>query len=311
MTTVYPIDAVITWVDGDDPAHRAKRALYGDSVKDLAAEDIGSETRFRSCGEIRWCVESIRRHAPFIRKIFVLTDGQDPHIDGVEVVDHSAVSAGFEEYFPLFNSLGIETLMWRIPGLADRFVYFNDDVFLTAPCKPSDFFDGGKTVCYARPFSVPLAALLRAFKPASSFGFKDAMLNAAQLLGEKGAFLKTCHIPLALRRDRLEEFYDAHPEAVRANLSCRFRERHQFNPQQLYYLLARREGSLEVRPIGSDALYMKPKDRPGYVRRKLEGFMSAPDAKFCCINSLDLASAEDRALVLEWLSERTGCQPIL
>ncbi len=306
MREDYPIDAVITWVDGDDPAHRARRARYETAVKDVSAEDIGAVTRFRSVGEINWCVASIRRYAPFIRKIFVLTDGQDPHIEGVEVVDHKAVSEGYEDYFPLFNSLGIETLMWRIPGLADRFIYFNDDVFLTAPCSPEDFFREGKTVCYASPFSVPLAALMRAFKPASSFGFKDAMLNAALLLGEGRTFLKTSHIPLALRRDRLEEFFTAHPEAVRRNISCRFRERSQFNPQQLYYLLARKEGTLDLRPIDGDALYMKPKDRKDYVVRKLRSFRAAPKARFCCINSLDLASEEDRARVLEWLSERIG-----
>ncbi len=305
MSNEYPIDAVITWVDGDDPAHRARRAAYGGTVANLDAEDIGAETRFRSVGEIRWCVASIRRFAPFIRNIFVLTDRQDPGIAGVRVVDHSEISVGFESFFPLFNSLGIETLMWRIPGLSDRFIYFNDDVFLTAPCRPEDFFVEGKTVCYARPFSVPFAAMLRAVKPSSSFGFKDAMLNAATLLGEKDTFLLTSHIPLALRRDRLESFYAEHPEAIGTNLACRFRERHQFNPQQVFYLLARREGTLEIRP-SVDALYMKPKPRPGYVEAKLKAFRNAPAARFCCINSLDAASEEDRRLVLEWLSERIG-----
>ena len=156
----YPIDAVITWVDGDDPVHRAKRARYTDGVENVDAEDIGGETRFRSLGEIGWCVASIRRFAPFIRKIFVLSDGQDPHLDGVEVVDHSVVARGYEEYLPLFNCNGIETLMWRIPGLAEHFIYFNDDVFLTAPVTPEDFFVGDKTICYAKPFSVAFRHLV-------------------------------------------------------------------------------------------------------------------------------------------------------
>ena len=33
--------------------------------------------------------------------------------------------------------------MHRIAGLADHFVYFNDDVFLTAPVTPEDFFQNG------------------------------------------------------------------------------------------------------------------------------------------------------------------------
>lgn len=309
MNMNYPIDAVITWVDGDDPVHRAKRARYTDGVENVDAEDIGGETRFRSLGEIGWCVASIRRFAPFIRKIFVLTDGQDPGLEGVELVDHKVVAEGFEEYLPLFNSLGIETLMWRIPGLAEHFIYFNDDFFLTAPCHREDFFEGGRTVCYARPFSVPAARLMRLLKPRGSFGFKDAMLNAALRLGEKKTFLKISHIPLALRKDLLARYYASCPEAIRDNLNCRFREPHQFNPQQLYYLLARREGELLIRKPG-DALYLKPKNRAGYVARKIDSFRAAPDARFCCINSLDMASPEDRILVTEWLDSRIGVNPL-
>lgn len=309
MNMNYPIDAVITWVDGDDPVHRAKRARYTDGVENVDAEDIGGETRFRSLGEIGWCVASIRRFAPFIRNIFVLSDGQDPHLDGVEVVDHSVVARGYEEYLPLFNCNGIETLMWRIPGLAEHFIYFNDDVFLTAPVTPEDFFVGDKTVCYAKPFSVAFASLLRALKPKDQLGFKDVILNSARLLGERKTFLKTHHIPLAQRSDRLAEFFSVNPQAVRSNLSSRFRERHQFSPQQLYYLLARREGTLEVRDL-HDALYMKPKNRPGYVAHKLKAFREAPKARFCCFNSLDLASESDRQLVMDWLDERIGVNPL-
>ena len=31
-------------------------------------------------------------------------------------------------------------MLWRIEGLADRFVYFNDDMMLVGPVEPTDFF---------------------------------------------------------------------------------------------------------------------------------------------------------------------------
>ena len=305
MMEDYPIDAVITWVDGNDPAHRRKRAAYSEGVAYVESEDIGGETRFRSVGEIRWCVASIRRFAPFVRRIFVVTDGQDPGIDGVEIVDHKEIASGFEDYLPIFNSLGIETLLWRIPGLAERFIYFNDDFFITAPCSPEDFFRGDKIVCRARPFSIFLGRLLRALKPASEFGFKDAMLNAALLLGERRDFLRISHIPLSQRKSLLEEYFTLHPEMVAHNLKCRFRERSQFNPQELCYLLARRKGLLDLQEIGP-TLYMRPRKAKGYVDGKLASFRALPQVKFCGINSLDLASEEDREKVLAWLSERIG-----
>ena len=47
-----------------------------------------------------------------------------------------------EEYLPTFNTNPIELNIHRIAGLSERFVYFNDDMFLIDAVKPSDFFDG-------------------------------------------------------------------------------------------------------------------------------------------------------------------------
>jgi hypothetical protein len=51
---------------------------------------------------------------------------------------------------------------------------------------------------------------------------------------------------------------------------------------------------------------MKPRKARGYVDGKLASFRASPQVKFCGINSLDLASEEDREKVLAWLSERIG-----
>ncbi|MBQ8366150.1 MAG: Stealth CR1 domain-containing protein, partial [Alistipes sp.] len=45
----FKIDAVITWVDGDDPRHRAKREAYSDS-KMLKRDDVAGSTRYTSIG---------------------------------------------------------------------------------------------------------------------------------------------------------------------------------------------------------------------------------------------------------------------
>ena len=50
----FPIDAVITWVDGNDPRHMAKRLKYGnDDI--LHADDVAGSTRYASVGEILSC----------------------------------------------------------------------------------------------------------------------------------------------------------------------------------------------------------------------------------------------------------------
>lgn len=44
------------------------------------------------------------------------------------------------QYFPTLNSCTIEMNMHRIGGLTERFVYFNDDVFLLRVVSPDFFF---------------------------------------------------------------------------------------------------------------------------------------------------------------------------
>ena len=48
-----------------------------------------------------------------------------------------------EKYLPTFNANTIELNLHRIEGLAEQFVYFNDDMFITDHVKPEDFFRDG------------------------------------------------------------------------------------------------------------------------------------------------------------------------
>ena len=144
------IDAVITWVDGEDPAHKARRRHYrrsGFKDQPLERNAIASH-RFRDHGELRYCVRSIRSYAPWIRYIHIVTDDQIPRYfnslsarrSGVRFVSHRQIFAGLELVRPVFNSRAIETLIWRVPGLAEHFIYFNDDTFLCAPLETVYFF---------------------------------------------------------------------------------------------------------------------------------------------------------------------------
>ena len=156
------IDAVITWVDGNDPVHQAKRAQFLTNKRENARKDVAGETRFNQVGEIYCCIASILRFAPWINKIYIVTDNQDPHVEDyikihfpdnkipVEVVDHKVVFEGYEKHLPTFNSLAITSVLWRIPGINERFILFNDDVMLQRPVTPEDFYRDNKIVLYGR-----------------------------------------------------------------------------------------------------------------------------------------------------------------
>ncbi len=318
---VMPIDVVITWVDGDDPSHREKRRRYM-SADEQTNDDIGGEIRFKSVGEIRYCVASVLRFAPFVRKIFIVTDGQNPHLDSfvekvfpdrtteIEIVDHKVIFRGYESFLPVFNSLTIESVLWRIPGLADRFIYLNDDVMFAAPVNPEDFFVGNSLVCYASRMSWHFAAFLRWAKHIGRqhkvFGFKDAMINAADLLGRRDTFLRFDHIPHMVLRDVLEDYFTANLDDLAANICHRFRDASQYNPQELCYLLAEEQGRALIRSNKGNYLYLYPRNKRNYIDGKLRQFDMNPEAKFLCINSLNNAAPRDVSKVLAWLDNRIG-----
>ncbi|WP_017590120.1 stealth family protein [Nocardiopsis ganjiahuensis] len=138
----FPVDAVYTWVDGDDPAHAAKRARHrGES--DTVHETAANAARFTSRDELRYSLRSLEAYAPFVRHVWLVTDQQvpawlDTEASGITVVDHRDILPA--SALPTFNSHAIESRLHRIPGLAERYLYLNDDVFFTRPARTEQFF---------------------------------------------------------------------------------------------------------------------------------------------------------------------------
>ena len=68
------IDLVYLWVDGNDPAWLAKKNAYLPADKRVDPEAAG-ECRFVENDELRYSLRSAERYAPWIRRIYILTDG--------------------------------------------------------------------------------------------------------------------------------------------------------------------------------------------------------------------------------------------
>ncbi|MBV2151780.1 stealth family protein [Kitasatospora sp. SUK 42] len=168
----FPVDAVITWVDDADPAWQERRAAARARLAHTAgpiAEEDGTaasgiagdaDQRFRNRDELRYCLRALAAHAPWIRHVYLVTDDQVPHwLDtdepGLTVVSHRELFAGTDGG-PVFNSHAIESRLHLIPGLAEHFLYVNDDVFLGRPLVPEDFFLGnGLPRCFSDSRIVP------------------------------------------------------------------------------------------------------------------------------------------------------------
>jgi hypothetical protein len=316
------IDAVITWVDGDDPRHRAKRAQHGGQELH-ENEDIAGSTRFSNLGEIYYCIASLNRFAPWLHKIYIVTDEQDPCVGAflaehfpnghipVEVVDHKVIFRGYEQYLPTFNSIAIETMTWRIPGLSEHYIEFNDDLLLAAPVDPTDFFlPDGSSVCYATRCSMLWTKLTRMLKAQKNgqkrVTFKGSMYNAAVIANRRCSYLKLAHTPKALRKSVYENYFSLHLDHMLKNIEHRFRHSEQFTSQELQYLLLEAEGRVQIRPVDANLFFLQPKGRRGYVEKKMERLQQMKGCKFCCFNSLDKATIEERAQIIGWINERIG-----
>lgn len=313
-----PIDVVITWVDGQDRQLTEKRKQYVQS-DELLHEDIAGTTRYTSIGEIQWCIASINRFAPWVRRIFVVTDDQDPNLtpfleahfpEGyipVEIVDHRQIFKGYEQFLPTFNSLSIETMLWRIPGLSRHFLEMNDDFMLAAPVSPEDFFvDEDTPICFASKANMPLTRLTRLLKRRKDgtrrLTFKGKMIEAAKIAGYHWTFLKMDHTPRALLRDVFEECLGQHPELMERNIRYRFRDINQFNVEELHYLHLARQKHLRLIKSRTVLFYLEPKKRKDYIRRKLAR-LRAGNYKFCCFNNLNQTTEAELRDIKAWIGE--------
>lgn len=151
----FPIDVVYTWVDGNDPEHRALRNYYSPKNQ---SEAVSGSSRFTDRGELRYSLRSIETYAPWVNHIFIVTNGQRPdwlsEHPRVSLVTHDQILE--KEYLPTFNSHVIGSALHRIPGLSEHYIYFNDDVLLLRPTKATDAFTGnGLMIAYLSEWTIP------------------------------------------------------------------------------------------------------------------------------------------------------------
>ena len=140
----FDVDAVYLWVDDQDPAWQARRAKYAPSRQSDSSSV--SASRFRQFGELAASIQMLAEHAPFIRNVFIVVDQQQPDLSAlpanlpfeIRLVNHSEFIPA--EYLPTYSSRAITANLHRIEGLAERFLYCNDDVFIAKPASASDWF---------------------------------------------------------------------------------------------------------------------------------------------------------------------------
>jgi len=181
------VDLVFTWVNGSRPEHlRLRRKHIPEEV--FQQEGVGDlDFRFRDFGKastLKYALRSVRKYAPWVQKIFILTSGETPSWmnvekaakQGIHFVAHEEVFS--KEDLPLFNSCAIEMRLHRIPGLSECYLYMNDDFLLGRDLQKEELW----------PEDAPVPVTYFAMERAPRFGrdpWHQKVANMGKLMNRK------------------------------------------------------------------------------------------------------------------------------
>lgn len=135
------IDFVILWVDGADENWNQQRNKYYNNELNQNKSNI-----YRDWENLQYWFRGVEKFAPWVNKIHFVTYGHLPkwlntNHPKLHIVNHTDFID--DKYLPTFSANSIELNINKIDGLAEHFVYFNDDTFIVDAMNENDFFTDG------------------------------------------------------------------------------------------------------------------------------------------------------------------------
>lgn len=217
------VDLVFSWVDGSSSEFQRQRAAQ--MAEYVVGEGDDGPARYRHVDELRYALRSVHMYAPWVRRIFIATDSPAP----AWLADHPKVTiVRSEEFFadpgvlPTHNSHAVEAQLHRIPGIAEHFLYSNDDMFFGRLVEPELFFTAAGVTKF-----VECGVRIGPGAPAAHRSGHDNGLrvNRALLRDRFGRSivrdLEHCAAPL--RRSVMAELEAAFPDDFARTAASRFR----------------------------------------------------------------------------------------
>ncbi|MFP7760016.1 stealth family protein [Marisediminicola sp. LYQ85] len=298
----FDIDIVFSWVDGTSIEWQRARAKRMESY--VVGEGDDAEARFRQIDELKYALRSVHLFAPWIRRIFIVTDSPVPRwLD-----DHEGVTiVRSEDFFvdpsvlPTHNSHAIEAQLHHIPGLSEHFLYSNDDMFFGRRVAPDMFFSpGGLTKFIEAPTRIGLGDS----NPDRS-GFENGARVNRRLLAERFGRVTTRHLEHAatpLRKSVLFELEREFSEDFTRTSASAFRSATDISvTNSLYHYYALMTGRAVVQ-TNARVLYVDTTMREGL--RELSRLLKRRSHDFFCLNDgsfPEIDAAERATAVLSFL----------
>ncbi len=216
------VDVIYTWVNDKDPNWIEKRKKY--SSDNVACSNSADKARFENHNELYYSILSVKKNIPWVRNIYIITDSQKPdwliEDEQVKIIDHKEIIDA--EYLPTFNSHVIEAHLHNIEGLAENFIYFNDDVFVAKPLEKEHFFkkNGVASIFVADK------SLRRMEEKGVYTATLQASKNSNTLLKEKFGMrvdLPLVHTYVPLKKSSYEYYWKENKDIIESFLSNKYR----------------------------------------------------------------------------------------
>ena len=217
----FDVDYVFSWVNADDPDWQQLIAPY----RPVQETDASSDSRFRARSDLMFALRSIERFAPWVRNVYVLSNCAPPEWldldqEGIIWVDHSEVFDA--DALPTFSSHAIETVIHRIPGLAEHFIYSNDDFYLMRSSRKEDFFlSSGAPRARLEAYGM-VNGPVQSGQPDYLNGARNSAERIVEGFGLYPTRLHT-HSPQSLRKSILEEMESRYSEDFARTQRNKFR----------------------------------------------------------------------------------------
>ena len=307
------IDAVITWVDGSEPNYKLKLEENLKNKKIIISQ-------YTQANEIDFCVASIIKFAPFVRKIFIVTDKQKPKFSGIrhmvslekiEIIDHEEIFRDNLDCMPSFNIRSIDALLFKIKNLSDKFIYFNDDMFLIKETTKEDWFKDNKAVLtgsWAKTYNKQLIKnISHKIKNLLNIrpSFNAAQSKAADIAGFHNKYFKSFHCGRPQIKSVIKDFYDKNPQRLTNQIRYKFRDGRQYMPYSLCWHLLIKENLYIESSTNKLVEINKSRNLSAIKLEKiLKSIDSKAEVKFLNIQDLNMAEPETQQVFQNWFIKK-------
>lgn len=269
--------------------------------------------RYRDWENLKYWFRGIEKFAPWVERVHLVTCGHYPdwlnlNCPKLNFVKHSDFIPSV--WLPTFNVNTIELNLHRIEGLAEDFVYFNDDLFLIDKVAPKRFFKKG--------FPCDMAAL----NPVEADQLGHIVLNDLEIINKyfdlhhtikkyigkwfnihnglnnlrtlallpwnRFTGIQNPHFPNAFKKSVFQEVWNREKDVLEKTCCSRFREIHNVN-QYLFRYWQLVSGTFTPINVLKDSRYFLLEDSNVET---ISHFIKKQSKSIICLNDGELSDFE-------------------